>query len=52
MATVKIGLLTPAAEWWKHLRWSKRGFWKAERQAAKADAARRANSEATTRADH
>jgi hypothetical protein len=34
MATVKKGILTPAGEWWKHLRWNKRTFWKGERQAA------------------
>lgn len=38
MATVKKGLLTPPGEWWKHLRWKKRLFWKAERQAARRDA--------------
>lgn len=40
MATVKKGTLTSAGEWWKNLRWTKRGFWKAERQAAKHDAKR------------
>ncbi len=35
MANVKKGLLTAAGEWWKHLRWTKRVFWKAERKAAK-----------------
>jgi hypothetical protein len=38
MATVKKGMLTAAGEWWKHLRWTKRPFWKGERKAAKADA--------------
>lgn len=38
MATIKAGILTNAGEWWKHLRWAKRAFWKGERQAAKADA--------------
>ena len=41
MATKKRGVLTAAGEWWKHLRWTKRQFWKAERRAAKADAAKR-----------
>ncbi len=38
MATVKKGTLTHAGEWWKHLRWTKRVFWKKERQAAKREA--------------
>jgi hypothetical protein len=38
MATVKKGVLTPAGEWWKHLKWMKRAFWKGERQAAKVEA--------------
>jgi len=38
MANVKKGNLTSARQWWKHLRWTKRAFWKAERQAAKAEA--------------
>ena len=40
MANVKKGLLTPAPEWWKHLRKVKRRFWKQERKAAR-QAARR-----------
>lgn len=37
MATKKKGVLTPAHEWWKHLRkFSKRRFWKRERKAAKS----------------
>ena len=40
MATVKKGLLTAAGEWWKHLRWTKRLFWKGERQAGRKDARR------------
>jgi hypothetical protein len=35
MATVKKGLLTVSGEWWKHLRSTKRAFWKGERRAAK-----------------
>jgi hypothetical protein len=38
MATVKKGHLTMAGEWWKHLRWTKRLFWKGERQAGKQEA--------------
>ncbi len=38
MATVKKGMLTRAGEWWKHLRRTKRAFWKGERQAAKREA--------------
>jgi hypothetical protein len=41
MATVKKGVMTPAPEWWKHLRRAKRTFWKAERRAGKADAEKR-----------
>jgi hypothetical protein len=40
MATVKKGTLTQPPEWWKHLRWAKRRFWKRERQAAKAEIVR------------
>lgn len=35
MATVKKGLLTASPEWWKHLRETKRLFWKGERRAVK-----------------
>jgi hypothetical protein len=35
MAHVKKGLLTPPPEWWKHLRWAKKLFWKKERKAAR-----------------
>ncbi len=38
MATVKKGHLAAAGEWWKHLRWTKRAFWKKERQAGKVAA--------------
>lgn len=37
MATVKKGILTRSPEWWKHLKWAKRVFWKRERKAAKQD---------------
>ncbi len=37
MATVKKGTLARAGEWWKHLRWTKRGFWKKHRIAEKAE---------------
>ena len=33
MASVKKGTLTPAPQWWKHLRKWKRVFWKRERKA-------------------
>jgi hypothetical protein len=33
MATVKKGILVDAGEWWKHLRWMKRSFWKRHRKA-------------------
>ena len=38
MATVKKGILTNAGEWWRHLRWTKRPFWKGERRAGKQEA--------------
>jgi hypothetical protein len=38
MANVKKGQLVASPEWWKHLRWIKRLFWKRERQAAKREA--------------
>jgi hypothetical protein len=42
MATVKKGVLTASGEWWKHLRGTKRAFWKGERRAAKQFARREA----------
>jgi hypothetical protein len=51
MATVKKGLLTSTGEWWKHLRSTKRAFWKGERQAAKAAASREARDTAPPRAE-
>jgi hypothetical protein len=47
MASVKKGHLTAAGEWWKHLRWTKRVFWKGERQAARTIARREAQSSAS-----
>lgn len=38
MATVKRGILTRSAVWWKHLRDWKRVFWKKERKAAQREA--------------
>lgn len=35
MANVKQGNLTRPPQWWKHLDWCKKVFWKAERQAVK-----------------
>jgi len=37
MATKKKGILTSSPEWWKHLKWVKRPFWKGERQAVRRD---------------
>lgn len=34
----KKGQYTLPPEWWKHLKWNKKRFWKAERKAAKLDA--------------
>lgn len=36
MASVKKGTLTAPVEYWKHLRFLKKGFWKAERAAYKS----------------
>jgi hypothetical protein len=44
MANVRKGHLTTGGEWWKHLRWLKRTFWKAERKAAKHDARRQSHT--------
>lgn len=46
MANVKKGLLTAPPEWWKHLRWMKRPFWKGERKAGRNAARREAAGEA------
>ncbi len=35
MANIKKGQLTAPPEWWRHLCWVKRTFWKRERRAAK-----------------
>ena len=40
---MKKGILTPAQEWWKHLRWAKRVFWKRERRVAQQTAKRDAS---------
>jgi len=40
MATVKKGILVRAGEWWKHLRGTKRAFWKKHRKAEKRMAAK------------
>jgi hypothetical protein len=40
MAHVRKGQLTPAPQWWKHLRDLKRAFWKRERKAARRVVAR------------
>lgn len=42
MATVKKGTLTPAPQWWRHLRDWKRVFWKKERKRAQRAARREA----------
>ena len=33
MATMKKGITVRATEWWRHLRWAKRAFWKRQRKA-------------------
>jgi hypothetical protein len=35
----KRGILTPAAQWWRHLKWAKRKSWKQERREARTEAA-------------
>jgi len=35
MAHIHKGQITAAGEWWRHLRWTKRVFWKGERQAGR-----------------
>jgi hypothetical protein len=37
MAHVKKGHLVASPEWWKHLRWVKRQFWKRHRKAERRD---------------
>lgn len=37
MAHKQQGQLTPAPQWWKHLRDWKRVFWKSERQCQQKD---------------
>ena len=37
MANVKQGTRTRAPQWWKHLKFFKKVFWKAERQAHKKE---------------
>jgi hypothetical protein len=44
MAHVRKGQLTPAPQWWKHLRDWKRVFWKAERKAGRIEAVREART--------
>jgi pullulanase/glycogen debranching enzyme len=46
MATVKKEMLTACGEWWRHLRGTKREFWKGERRAAKKFAQREVASDA------
>lgn len=41
MATVKKGILSPSPEWWKHLKWVKRKFWRKERAAVRRDIEKR-----------
>ena len=36
MATVRRGILVRASEWWRHLRKTKRSFWKRHRRAETA----------------
>lgn len=43
MATIKKGVLVRSGEWWQHLRWTKRGFWKKHRKAEKALARKEIN---------
>jgi len=36
-ATVKKGISVALPEWWKRLRWTRRAFWKCQRQADKRE---------------
>ena len=45
MAHVKKGHVAPSPQWWKHLDWCKRLFWKQHRRAEK----RRIENEMTGR---
>jgi hypothetical protein len=49
MATVEKGTLTTSKEWWDHLRWTKRAFWKAERRASRTVAVEDATERAKRR---
>jgi hypothetical protein len=40
MSTRKKDVLTVTGKWWKHLRGTKRRFWKGERQAAQREASK------------
>lgn len=35
---MKKGITVPKPEWWKHLKWNKRVFWKKQRKAFKDEA--------------
>ena len=48
MANIKKGQLVRPPEWWKHLRWSKRVFWKKHRKAEQR-LVRRCSGETGTR---
>lgn len=48
MATVKKGILSPAGEWWDHLRWTKRSFWHRERAAERQDVEERMEDDSIT----
>lgn len=38
MAHVKNGHLVASPQWWKHLRWTKRTFWKKHRKEERREA--------------
>ncbi|MEQ1951014.1 hypothetical protein ABMA59_06310 [Mesorhizobium sp. CN2-181] len=44
MAHVRKGHLVPPPEWWKHLRWVKRRFWRVHRRAERKLTAREAGA--------
>lgn len=48
MANVKKGNLTAPPQWWQHLRWAKRIFWKGERQAHKKEIDKEAHTTQST----
>ena len=45
MAHMRKGQLATSPEWWRHLRWMKRAFWKRERQEGRGAIRRETGSD-------